>query len=308
MRKNCKKKIIFIFLVLVISGLLFAYFYAPRFITEVRNPLLAELKSNYIAIPKVHFENNSLKGKYINFKSFDGIDLVAYLSYSNTPSDKGTIILLHGIRSYKEHFLILSQTLTTLGYNLVAVDLRAHGQSGGQHTTFGVKEKKDISQLIDSLFKEESINNIGIWGQSLGGAIALQAMAADERIKFGVIESAFSDFPTIVHDYVEYHSGFDIKPVTDYLIVRAGKIAAFVPSEASPRKYGKEIHQPVLMVHGTEDAKVSLDYAKENYESIVSKNKKFVKIEGAGHLNIWQTGADDYFNAVFDFIEEHSEK
>ena len=140
----------------------------------------------------------------------------------------------------------LSAKLSRLGYNAVAMDSRAHGSSGGQHCTFGVKEKRDISELINMLAEQENItDNIGVWGQSLGGAIGLQAMGNDERIQFGIIESTFSDFKTITHEYVNYHAGFNIRPLTNYLVYRAGKIADFDPEDAKPEKYCSNIDQVI---------------------------------------------------------------
>jgi alpha-beta hydrolase superfamily lysophospholipase len=114
--------------------------------------------------------------------------LSSYLTYSSLDTVKGTIILLHGIRSNKESFIGLNTKLSKLGFNSLALDSRAHGQSSGTHCTFGVKEKKDISELISTLSEKEGITeNIGVWGQSLGGAIGLQALENDKRIKFGII-------------------------------------------------------------------------------------------------------------------------
>ena len=67
------------------------------------------------------------------------------------------------------------------------LNLRGHGESRGTYCTFGYKEKYDIVSVIDEIMLDKRLSkNIGIWGQSLGGAIALQTMAIDKRIKYGV--------------------------------------------------------------------------------------------------------------------------
>ena len=307
--KNTKKlKILkLIFLVLIISGLLFLHFYVPRFITEIKNPIIEIARGSYLKTRSPNFENTQLNGKYIDFKSFDNITLSSYLTYSNLASSKGTIILLHGIRSNKECFIELSEKLSKLGYNSVALDSRAHGNSKGKYCTFGVNEKKDISELISVLAKEEKITeNIGVWGQSLGGAIGLQAIGNDERIKFGIIESTFSDFKTITNDYFNYHIGFNIRPLTNYLVYRAGKIADFDPENASPIKYCEKINQPILIVHGNHDKRIKIDYGKKNFEKIPSKEKEFIEVKNANHLNVWKVGGDDYFKRIMEFIEKHT--
>lgn len=306
--KTTKKKILKrILLVLTFLGLLFLHFYVPRFITEIKNPLIQLIKRNHIIEDVPSFGNNELNGKYLKFNSFDNVELSSYLSYASLDTVRGTIILLHGIRSNKEHFVELSNKLSKRGFNTVSLDSRAHGQSGGIHCTFGVKEKKDVSKLISVLSEKEGITeNIGVWGQSLGGAIGLQALGSDKRIKFGIIESTFSDFQIITNDYFNYHAGFSIKPLTNYLVCRAGQIAEFDPEKAKPIKYCENIEQPILIVHGNKDERINIQYGKDNFLKIPSIKKEFLEIESANHLNVWETGGDEYFERVIKFIEKNT--
>ncbi|MBF03008.1 MAG: hypothetical protein CMP76_06895 [Flavobacterium sp.] len=302
-----KRKVIrFSLIILIVIGLLFLHFYVPRFITEIKNPLIESFKSKQPLQTTESFKDSSLNGTALQITSFDGIALSCYITYSNTTVTKGTVILLHGIRSRKEHFVALCERLANAGYHAVAVDLRAHGKSGGTHCTFGVKEKKDISKIIDYLITEEKITTpIGVWGQSLGGAIGLQAMGTDKRIAFGIIESTFTDFETITHDYFQFHLGFNWKPLTHYLVHRAGKIADFNPEEAKPIAYCEKITQPILLVHGNQDQRISITYAKENYAAIPSLQKEFLEIDQANHLNVWKVGGDAYFEKVIGFMDRN---
>jgi len=290
----------------LIAGLLFLHFYAPRLITEIKNPIISLIKPNYLLPVKPTFQENKTNGHFLNFQSFDDTELRGFVTYSKLDTIKGTIILLHGIRAYKEHFIKLSKELAKNGYQSVAMDSRAHGESSGTHCTFGVKEKKDISTLITILLEQEKANdNIGVWGQSLGGAIALQAMGMDKRIKFGIIESTFSDFGIIANDYFKYHIGFSVRPFTNYLVDRAGKIADFSPDEAKPVDFCTKINQPILIVHGTEDRRINIGYGKENFKAIKSEQKEFLEVLEANHLTVWKTGGKAYFEKVYRFLERN---
>ena len=288
-----------------VLGVLFMHFYAPRVITEIDNPILGLFRKN---IPDIsEFEGEG--GKTIWFCSFDETELCAYVTYAKTDTVKGTIILLHGIRAYKEHFKTLSHQLAERGFNAVALDLRAHGQSKGKHCTFGVKEKKDISELITYLIQQENLKDpIGVWGQSLGGAVGLQSMGYDKRIKFGIIESTFSDFRTITRDYFQYHTGLKIDWLTDYLVYRSGKIADFNPDEARPEDFCRLIEQPTLLVHGNKDRRIDIQYGKENFNALKSKEKEFLEVDNATHLSVWKTGGDEYFEKVYRFLESMEER
>lgn len=294
-------------MLLGILSLSLVHFYVPKSITQIKHPIISLFKSDHLKTHKPSYVEAADVGKLISFQSFDGLTMKAFLRFAATENAKGTVLLLHGIRSSKEHYSELCENLAALGYNAVAVDLRAHGQSEGKHCTFGVKEKKDISKLITTLLETEGINNnIGIWGQSLGGAVALQSMAIDKRLRFGIIESTFSKLKNTTHDYSSFHLGFNIKPLTNYLLRRAGKLADFDPSEANPMAACRKVTQPILMVHGDQDQRIRSEYGTENFEQLASKEKEFWTIEGANHLTVWQTGEEAYFEKVFGFIEKQT--
>jgi pimeloyl-ACP methyl ester carboxylesterase len=290
---------------LLCSSLVF-YFLVPKLMVEIRSPSVeVEKKNRQIRYVEI---GSQLKGRPIEYYSNDSLLLTAYLSESQTDSVKGTIILVHGIRGRKEYFIGLSQLLAERGYNAVLMDLRAHGQSEGRYCTFGVKEKWDIKELVDELKELEQETNskvgtIGIWGQSLGGAVALQAMSIDSRIKFGVIESTVSNLESIAHDYLEYFMYYSFEYMSEFMVYRAGLLADFDPKLASPIKACTQINQPVFMVHGDHDKKIDIKYGKANFNALKSKKKKFVTVPGASHVSVWQDGGEDYFNMVFHFID-----
>lgn len=213
---------------------------------------------------------------------------------------------MHGIRSDKNQFKNVIQFLSENGFNSVGLDSRAHGKSEGDFCTFGVNEKRDVKSLIDYLSKNEKLDNFGVWGQSLGGAIGLQALGYDKRLQFGIIESTFSDFKTIVNDYFDLHAGFSYTPFSNYLVNRTGKIADFDLDDAKPIKYCQSIDQPILMVHGNVDKRIDIKYGKENFSKIPSPKKEFIEMDSANHSNIWKVGGENYFNRVLTFLNDNS--
>ncbi|QXP78988.1 MULTISPECIES: alpha/beta hydrolase [Winogradskyella] len=293
-------------IVLIILGFLIIHFFVPRLISEIRNPVVSLIKRN----KNVGFDVSSTNASKLNqkefyFNSFDSLKLSARLTYSSLDSAKATIILLHGIRSNKDHFKELSKFLAEKGFNSVALDSRAHGKSEGSFCSFGVNEKKDVKTLINYLSKHENLNHFGVWGQSLGGAIGLQAMGYDERIKFGIIESAFSDFRTIVNDYFDLHAGFSYVPFSNYLVNRTGQIAEFDSNDAKPIVYCEHVNQPILIVHGNKDERINIKYGRANFSRIPSDKKQFIEVDSANHSNVWKVGGDAYFKRVLAFMNEN---
>jgi uncharacterized protein len=306
MKRKLSKWIGYLLVFGFISVFLVFYFLVPKLMVEIRSPeaqVVKEKKENNYDLIASH-----LTGTPIEFYSKDSLKLSAYLTHSQTDSVKGTIIFVHGIRGKKEYFIGLSKLLAQNGYNSVLLDLRAHGQSEGRYCTFGVKEKEDLSLLVNELvmLEEEapkSIGLIGVWGQSLGAAVALQAMSIDSRIKFGIIESTFSDFESIAHDYLNYFMGYSFESMSKFMVYRAGKLAKFKPQLASPINACNSIRQPVFMAHGDVDKKINIKYGKANFNALASKQKEFFAVKGASHVTVWKVGGEAYFKKVLKFID-----
>jgi len=284
----------------VFFNILFIHFYLPRIFIEPNNFVVQLLNGKPVKKSPTAYGLNYQK---IMITTEDKLTLKGYKIYSNTSANKGTIILLHGIRSYKEHFLELSKTLADNGYNAVLIDLRGHGESGGKYCTFGFYEKQDISILIDEIIKDNQLSpNIGVWGQSLGGAIALQTMAIDNRIQFGIVESTFSDLNQVSKEYLARITGIKNQWIADYLMWRISAIANFKSNEVQPRESAKKITQPILLVHGTVDERINNYHAIINFENIKSDKKQLLQIKGANHINVWIVGGEKYLNRVLKFI------
>lgn len=217
---------------------------------------------------------------------------------------KATLILVHGIGGAKEHFFSLASNLTKDGYSALVIDNRAHGDSDGEYVTYGYKEKEDISLLVDFLKERAPSLKVGIWGSSMGGAIAIQAMENDERIDFGIVESTFINLEQIVYDYQKrYTAGIGLRFLTDYVLECAGVIAAFDPKMVSPENAVKSIEQPMFLAHGDKDARIKHEYGKQLFENLAAKDKTFELVKGAGHLNLGEIGGEEYYIKVVDFIK-----
>ena len=68
----------------------------------------------------------------------------------------GTMVLLHGFRESKAFYLSAGEKLAKLGYDVVLVDLRAHGDSTGKYTSYGANESKDVQAVMKQLQQEKA--------------------------------------------------------------------------------------------------------------------------------------------------------
>lgn len=257
-----------------------------------------------VSLP-LHPKDLGLKSSPLNVPTKDSLALAGYWIKSQQDSTRGIIILVHGIGGCKEHFLELAQELSSQGIESIVFDNRAHGSSEGQFCTYGYKEKEDIQQIVQHIKAQAPDWPLGIWGNSMGGAIALQALALEPRIEFGLIESTFTDLSQIVFDYKKrLLKGFGSRALSDYALARAGKIADFEPSQVKPIQAVQQIEQPIFLAHGDADENIKVSYGQQLFEHLKSPQKQLVIVEGAGHFSLYEKGGEGYKKQVMAFVEE----
>lgn len=249
-------------------------------------------------------ENYGLHGREFSIETKDSLTLKAWFFPANRDSAKATVIILHGIGTCKETQFGRAKILTDNGFNAIALDLRAHGKSGGDYCTFGFYEKYDIQTTVDSALQIGG-RPVGIWGASLGGAIALQAMALDGRIAFGVIESTFDEFEKVAEEYgADWMLGLRSKRIVERVINKSGQIAHFDPKAVMPVESAAKIARPVLFMHGDRDDKIPIEFNRRNFEAVQSPEKQWITVPGGGHSNMWSFGGKELERQVLDFLEQ----
>jgi uncharacterized protein len=97
----------------------------------------------------------------------------------HAPGDRrGTLIYLHGVADNRAAVAGIVRRFTARGFDVVAYDSRAHGNSEGEACTYGFYEKEDLRSVLDTL----DPGPIVLIGTSLGAAVALQEAADDRRV------------------------------------------------------------------------------------------------------------------------------
>lgn len=241
--------------------------------------------------------------KYENFTvQNDSVKIVGY--YIPNDTAKATLICTHGISANKERNLNFAKKLYDIGYNVVLIDLRAQGESGGDYCTFGYYEKYDLQKVVDFVLTKTTNTNIGIHGHSLGGAIALQTLELEPRLKFGIIESTFTNFCDVSYEYSDDFTGFKSRLLCNYITEKSARIAKFERTEVNPEASCRHITVPIFMEHGTADEKIPFEMGQKNFAALASSEKYFYPIENGSHSHVHTDGGEAYWAAMKAFLEK----
>ena len=77
------------------------------------------------------------------------------------------------------------------------MDLSGSGKSEGEYISCGWYECEDLKAAIDYLSGLDRVSSIGVWGRSMGAVTALIHGSRDSRVSAIIVDSAFSDLPTL---------------------------------------------------------------------------------------------------------------
>ena len=116
-----------------------------------------------------------------------------------TPNSRGRCaVILHGYSDAKVGGIAWAPLLRSLGFNILAIDLRAHGESGGAHSSAGFWERHDVNQVLDQTkaARPSETRQILLFGISLGAATAAATAVLRDDLWAVILEGPFADFHT----------------------------------------------------------------------------------------------------------------
>jgi pimeloyl-ACP methyl ester carboxylesterase len=188
---------------------------------------------------------------------------------------RGTLVYLHGIADNRASGAGVIERFRKHGFDVVAYDSRAHGESEGKACTYGFFEKQDLRAVLDT-FRPGPVVLIG---SSLGAAVALQLAASDRRISAVVAAESFCDLRTVASERAPFF-------FSSATIERAFKLAeqqgGFRIDDASPALAARAITVPVLIIHGATDSDTSPDHARRLFTALAGP-KRLILVPNAGH-------------------------
>jgi len=209
----------------------------------------------------------------IYFKTQDGLKLNGWLI--KNPKAKAIILFFHGNAGNISHRLEKILIFNQLGLNVFVIDYRGYGRSQGRPSELGIY--KDAQAAFDFLVSRKDINknNLISYGESIGGAVAID-LATKRNVACLIVDSSFTSASQM-----------------------GKKFYPFIPSFLFWTKFDsiskvKNINTAKIFIHSINDEIVPFEFGKRLYEA-ASQPKEFLKIIG---------GHDSGFIESKDLIQE----
>lgn len=219
------------------------------------------------------------------FEAADGTPLHGWFLPARGTA-KAMLLHLHGNAGNVATHLGFVAWLPAQGISVLTVDYRGYGRSGGAPTLAGV-HLDAAAALAQALALRDTegmtAQPFGVLGQSLGGSIAITALARSElksRTCLLVIDAAFAGYRRIVRDKLgEFWLMGPLRSV-----LSAGIADGFDPVD----EIGKLAPTPLLILHGDEDPVVPLAHGQALFAAAQQPKQLWV-VRGGGHLDAFAT-------------------
>lgn len=264
-----------------------------------------------------------LKGETVSFSSQDGIALKAWwLPADGAP--RATVIIAHGVDHTRQVMLPRASFLVHGGYNVLALDLRGHGESEAQYVSPGYLEARDILGAVKYIRERGDHAPIALLGVSLGAAASMLAAADSREISAVIADGVFPNgrevFDNICLHYVhDSHTklwlrGISLAALSPGLVraivlVYYARTGVYLGSDfGSVLPYAARIQVPVLLLSGNRDWIVPTAQTRRVLTALPTERKSLVVIPNADHDTTYSTAPALYESAVLTFLDRNLPK
>jgi len=247
----------------------------------------------------------------VRFPSADGVELAAWYvpppTIDDTPGP--AIVYVHGIGSNREHWFVELPLLYEAGYGGLLLDLRNHGDSGGEFTTMGVREADDVRAAFAFLAEQPEVDpdRIMFVADSLGGSSALLAAAAEPDVRGVVAVSPYSSLLGVVGDRATADFRLPARPPADLVIGWANMMSGADLYAAAPIDIVPQlVDRPLWLVHGEADLTTPPASTRRLADALRAAGHDDVDVwlvPGSGHGAMRATHAPEFQRRLLAFVQ-----
>lgn len=236
----------------------------------------------------------------------DHLRLRAWLFTPPHPNG-GAVILMHGVTGSRIDMLPHAAYLLRAGYTVLTPDNRGRGTSEGHIVTYGLREADDVHRWASLLLAEPEVHRLFGLGVSMGASSLLESLPAEPRFRAVVADCPFADFESVAYHRLALLThlpeplfwpvvqlGFSYTQLLYRIDLHAASPATVIPS----------VTTPVLLIHGTADAKTPVEHSRRLH-ALNTGSTRLLEIRHAGHAASFRVEPDAYRRAVLDWFESH---
>ena len=244
-----------------------------------------------MVFPEGYWETSQFPGQIeeCTFRAADGVTLHGWFAHAQNSSDDAprTLLFFHGNAGNITHRTTNIASLIQLGVNVFIFDYRGYGKSEGKPSESGLYTDAEAAYEYVRSRNDVVQDRIVFFGRSLGGAVAVE-LATRKFCEKLILESTFTSIKDMTKEM------FGMFPI--HYLVR---------TKYDSMTKIKNIHVPLLSLHGNRDTIVPFEQGKRLFMA-ANEPKSFYEIKGADHNDTYEIGGNAYFIRLSKFIHTGS--
>ena len=196
--------------------------------------------------------------------------------------------------------LSLAARLVADGFDVLAFDLRAQGESGGDTLTFGALEQDDVLGAV-AFARARGARHVAVVGFSMGAAAAMLAAARSADVDALVLDSAFARWSDTLSE--QLRSAWHLPdPAVAYALFLYRVLSGTDPEAVAPAAVVDALAtRPMLFIAGADDPAVDpADGAA--MAAAAGPTARYVLVPGAGHVGAYTADPAAYTARVRAFL------
>jgi len=234
----------------------------------------------------------------VHFTASDGVRLHGWFlpAHPKVEAARATVLHLHGnAANVTGHFPFVSW-MPAAGFNVFTFDYRGYGKSEGSVSREGTI--LDARAALDHLRGRADVDarRIVLFGQSIGGAIAI-ALAAERREDLAavVLDSPFTGYREIARHHILRN------PV---MLLIAWWFPFGIDKGHDPIDCINLISPtPILIVHGKDDRIVPPSMGQKLFDA-AGEPKELWQIDATDHMEVWETHREEAIAKFVAFVNK----
>jgi alpha-beta hydrolase superfamily lysophospholipase len=228
-----------------------------------------------------------------------GLRLEAWLI--RQPSSKGTVLLFHGYGASKDSLLPAAKEFGEMGYETLLVDFYGSGGSQGDDTSVGFHEADDVFAAFQYARRQSPGRPLVLYGVSMGAAAILRAVHVRQiDPEAFILECPFDRLLSTVQNRFRAMQ-LPSFPSAQLLVFWGGVQQGYNGFDFNPADYVREVHGPLLLLHGEKDVRVTLPQMDRLVRNLnpASRYKVFA---GLDHQSYVSARPEEWRGCVAEFL------
>lgn len=244
--------------------------------------------------------------KAVSIKATDGTTLAGHIYLQEKPTDKWMIIV-HGYQVDEQLAQVIAPPIYDAGYNILTMDLRAHGKSEGNYIGMGYLDQFDLINWIDWLVDQYPNAKIVLHGSSMGGATVLMTAGHElpRNVKAVIDDCGYSSVRAIFASELNKRFGLPASPILDMAGSVSKLKAGYHLNEGDVIEATKRNYLPTLFIHGEVDDFVPVEMGRALFKVKPGDNKYWSVYKEAGHVEPKFSEPERYYEEVLTFSDKY---